>query len=694
MWRRAAMVGASEVWIAEERDVSARTLVVALLVGAAALSALTPTVALPQEAAGPDLSATTLRENDCAFLIQFGDDPRPRLGEIACGTLEVPENWAQPAGRRLEIGYVILRSDSPAPAPDPVVYLEGGPGGSALTGVEARAEIFAGLRQERDVVLFDQRGTRLSTPLRCEALSVAPAFSQVGDDTPAAATPEAAPPFPAELGEPYEIMQTARHGQAALYADCAREIAASGVDLRQYNSISSAADTLALVAALGYEEFNLYGISYGTRLALVILREYPGAGVRSVVLDSTFPPEIAGFERYPEEPHEVVIQLFADCAIDPVCRDAYPQLKARFIALLGQLREEPVITTDGIAITDRDLIEVMQSLASRVEAVPYVPLMIAELERGRADVFLGIVSGSLFAAGSDETANAGTEEELAADAAVASSAATPPVPADLSPARAFLFALQARSEGLPEDDAHRLLGLLLHLDKLPAERETLVDFVARAFPDPRHADDRAALLALLAAMSDEDIQELFIVAEETVTLFDFLAFGTSPPQFNSVECNEEVPFQSFENTVAIAQGLEIPELALGVSEAMANQFAICEVWPSGRAPAIEALPVASDVPTLILAGSYDLQTPVSWNKSAFVTLPNGVFVEIPMSGHGTILYSSCAEGIAEAFIADPTALPDTSCVAAMRPAWALPSEDPSSETGTPVARAALAADAG
>src|SRR5829696_5064324 len=121
----------------------------------------------------------------------------------------------------------------------------------------------------------------------------------------------------------------------------------TGVDLSQYNSIASANDTVALVKALGYDDYNLYGVSYGTRLALEVMRNHPESGLRSVVLDSTYPPEIKSYEQFPQEPHEVVIQLFADCARNPACHTAYPDLKARFIALLGRLRAEPVISDDG-----------------------------------------------------------------------------------------------------------------------------------------------------------------------------------------------------------------------------------------------------------------------------------------------------------------------------------------------------------
>jgi pimeloyl-ACP methyl ester carboxylesterase len=636
-------------------------------------------VVAQERASAPDLSAVTLTANDCSFLIQFDDDPRPRLGDIACGTLDVPENWSDPDGRRLQIGYVVLKSTSADPAPDPVVYLEGGPGASALTGAEFRAQIFDGMRQTRDIVMFDQRGTRLSSPLRCQELSASqvPAVDDTGEDELAATPP--APPLPrlpSELGDPYDIMQSARQDLAAAAASCVREITASGVDLRQYNSIASANDTVALIEALGYDQFNLYGISYGTRLALVIMRDHPESGIRGVVLDSTFPPEVKGFERYPEEPHEVVIQLFADCALDRACSTAYPNLKARFVALLETLRASPVPSAEGIPITDRDLIEVMQALSQNVAAVPYVPRMIEELERGEDDTFLGIVTGSLFAA----------EDDPAADVEADIQDATPP--ADLSgfpPARRFLVELEARFSTLPEDEASHLFNLLLHLDKVSQDRGSLAEFVARAFPEPEQAATRADLLGILATMSDEEVQQVFAVLAETVTLIDVLTFGSSQPQFNSVECNEEIPFQAFENTVATARQLEIPEMAMGVVDQIASQFATCEVWPSGRAAAIEEMPVRSDVPTLILAGSYDLQTPVSWNKSAFVTLPNGLFLEFPMAGHGVITYSACAEGIAAAFIADPRAMPDTSCMAGLDPAWVLPDEPETTAIATPAA---------
>lgn len=642
------------------RGVRLTLVLMAIMFGIGNGSWLSPKIT--RGAAEPDLTAVSVVENDCAFLIQFDDDPRPLLGDITCGWLDVPENWADPDGRRIQLGYVVLQSTSADPALDPVIYLDGGPGGSPLTGVLTFAELFSGLRASRDVVLFDQRGTRHSSELRCPMLG----GSQPDLAGNAADAPPPALLYPAELVDPYEVLQQARQDVAPMAAACAREIAANGVDLRQYNSIASANDTVALIEALGYDTFNLYGLSYGTRLALVVMRDHPASGIRSVVLDSSFPPQINGFERYPEEFHEVVVQLFADCALDRACHAAYPDLTRRFMALLDALAERPLVTAEGEPIDDRDLVQLMQRLSGLIPAVPLIPRMIAELEQGETATFAAIASGELTAAPAEAT------PEPPGEAPEADAAAATPIAAeaDLPAAADFLDFLQQRIETLPDDEADALVAALLGLDAQPRERESLVALVEGLFPDDPEA--RGELLDLLTRMDEDDVQEVFTVVADRVSLLDFLTFGMTLPQFNSVECNEEIPFQAFEETVAVAQGLAIPELALGVVQAMANQFAICEVWPSGRAPGFENAPVHSDVPTLILAGAYDVQTPVSWNKSAFVTLPNALFVEAPMSGHGVITYSDCAGQIVAAFIADPAVPPDTACTVDLMPDWALP----------------------
>jgi pimeloyl-ACP methyl ester carboxylesterase len=639
---------------------------------------LTRVATAQEDRSTPDLSAVAVGPNDCEFLLHGADDPRPLLGNIACGTLDVPENWDRPEGRRIRIGYLILKSTAAQPATDPVVFLAGGPGSSPLTLAATWAPFFAGLRHERDVVFFDQRGTRLSSPLRCEAYTKIMALDLPPAEQAAVAAGTPVPPaYPSELIDPDRFLRQAEATYGPIADACARQIAATGADLRQYTTAANANDAVALVKALGYDEYNLYGISYGTRLALEVLRNHPESGLRSVVLDSTVPPEVKSYERLSAGPHEAVIQLFADCERDPACNAAYPDLEARFVALLAKLRTDPVTGQDGTPITDRDLIRVMQSLTARVEIAPYLPLMIDELGRGEDRTYRGIVGGSLALAIYVPAAVATPES--------AGAAATPAaVAANLSPAREFVLDAQARFEAVPGHAASQFLQELRGLDAQSHDRRALQDFVDRAFPQPDQAEARAALRSAVEALTDPEVQAVFAVVEQTITLDDYRIAGQTVPQYYSIECNERAPYQSFANAVANAQRLEIPDLALGMPEEIVKVFAVCERWPSDRASETETQPVWSQIPTLILSGAYDNLTPVSWNRSAFETLPNGVFVLAPGSAHGVITYSACADRIAQTFIADPNKAPDTSCLAGLKPRWGLPpGSEPDREQATP-----------
>lgn len=602
-----------------------------------------------------NLAGMTATPNDCSFLIKGDDDPRERLGEIACGTVDVPENWSEPEGRRLQIAYMILKSTADQPLPDPVLHLGGGPGISPLSHGEPWATIFSVLRQERDVILFDQRGTRLSSPLRCEAYSPALALDASPEQT---GIPMTTPAYPADIADPEAILQAASEAYGPIAEACVKEVQKSGADLTQYNTRASANDVVALVKALGYDEYNLYGISYGTRLALEIMRELPDTGLRSVVLDSSYPPEIKSYEQFPHEPHEVVIQLFVDCARDEACNAAYPDLKERFVALLSKLRAEPVVATDGTSIADRDLIAMMQTIGANIPAAPYVPRMIAELERGEAETYLGIVSGSLFVADEADDDGAATPESMALDY--------------LSPARRFVLQAQAQFDLQSGGETSEFLALLNELGEEAHERQPLQEFIDRAFPGAEQEEIRAALQAALDGMSEADVEEVYVAAEQTITLADLGIAGQAVAQYYSVECNERIPFQSFAAMVDNAQRLEIPDLALGVPETFVKIFAICEHWPSGEASADAAEAVWSEIPTLVMAGAYDNLTPVSWNKSAFMSLANSQFLLFPMAGHGTIAYSACAQEIGNAFITNPSAPLDTACIADLEPEWVMP----------------------
>ncbi|MFT4038740.1 MAG: alpha/beta hydrolase [Thermomicrobiales bacterium] len=693
--------------------------VLLLMLGSVVPGALPPP-AMAQATPGrslPDMGQTALTWRDCDVAF-FGLAPLTEdFGDSACGVLTVPENWTRPGARQVELEFVVLKATGDTPQPDPVVYLSGGPGGTTLAGASAWAETFAGIREHRDVVLYDQRGTAYSSPLRCSSLTVDQFFASnpaelVGAAPPdadaSAATPTPEDATPEDLQDDVAgaeiaalppaftasaLMDQARAAVGDETLRCVQELLAQGVDLRQYTSVASATDLMALMQALEYDEFNLYGISYGTRLALVTMREYPDAGIRSVILDSTYPVGLHGFERFPSEPHEVVIQLFADCHLDPVCNGAYPHLKARFIALLAALEAQPLVVNEEITITESDLIELMQAISSAVAMAPYIPKMIAELEAGDPTTYLGLVSGELLAPPDVEaTDDAGATPEAAPEGADA----TPVDPQEaqavvlrdvvsafltrigvgdvdqaVTPAQAFLAEVTYAIGNLPTAPANELTIRLLLLDQLPATRDTLTRFVELAFDDPALAAEQAALRDLVPAMSDADIDTVFAYLAEPLQVVNPTA--SNEFMFNAVECHESVPFQSYERTIETALELEIPELGLNTVAPLASMFAICEVWPGGRAPDSADLPVSSEIPALIFAGTYDMQTPLSWNKQAYVTLANAGLVIFPMSGHGVLtVHTACATQIANAFLDDPIYLPDSRCVADYFPVWALP----------------------
>jgi hypothetical protein len=402
----------------------------------------------------------------------------------------------------------------------------------------------------------------------------------------------------------------------------------------------------------------------------VIMRDHPDAGIRSTVLDSSFPPEIPGFERFVTEAHEVVMQLFSDCKLDPVCDTAYPNLKARFKTLLHNTETSPIVGIDGTLVTAIDLVNVITSISQYTASAAYIPLMIDELERGDTTTYNAIVSGSIV--GGEESADEAASVESGGAAPAAAVPVAEPDPEADAQAQAFIQSVQNRATQLPPDDSDTILTLLTWLDKVPRTRESLEGFVDKGFAGPEQASNREELHAEIDGLSDAAVARVFELMEQSVDLIDIYTIGLSEPVFNSVECNEEAPFENFSNVIKNAQALEIPELAYGTLSFMARQFATCELWPSGRAKEIESRPVVSDIPTLIMAGNYDFQTPLSWNRSAFVNLSSSYYVQFPASGHGVIAQSQCAKDVARAFIDTPYMQPDSSCTADLWPIWAMP----------------------
>jgi pimeloyl-ACP methyl ester carboxylesterase len=239
------------------------------------------------------------------------------LKQVRCGYVAVPENRAIPDGRRLKLAVAILRSLSPNPRPDPVVIVAGGPG-EQFVG-RAPSLIANGsmdvLRADRDIILYDQRGVAFSEPQFCPEL--ADEWRPGGFDTPA----------------------ERRAHQRDMAARCGESMRRAGYDLSQYNTVVSAHDLQDLRRALGVKSWNLHGRSYGSRLALTAMRVSP-EGIRSVVLDGPSPPNRSKWLNTPADFTDVLKRLSAECAAQPDCKAAFPDVEQTFWRTLDSLQRD------------------------------------------------------------------------------------------------------------------------------------------------------------------------------------------------------------------------------------------------------------------------------------------------------------------------------------------------------------------
>ena len=220
------------------------------------------------------------------------------------------ENRATRTGRRIGLNVILLPAKNPKPAPDPLFYLAGGPGGAA-TGY-ATEKFIDNLRRNRDVVLVDQRGTGDSNVLNC-------AFSGGREDM----RPYFSEPFPIEKVRACRIEL--------------EKIA----DLKLYTTSIAMDDLDEVRDALGYDRVNIYGGSYGSTTSLVYLRQH-GAHVRSVAIFGVAPPAAKIPLSFARGVQDSMNRLFADCAADAACNAAYPDVSGEFKKVLAQFDNGPV----------------------------------------------------------------------------------------------------------------------------------------------------------------------------------------------------------------------------------------------------------------------------------------------------------------------------------------------------------------
>ena len=586
---------------------------------------------------------TNVLSDEGSYLVKEAPCNRPPGGDeiegetVICGTVNVPENYDDPTGNQIPLAYAVLKASGDLPAAEPVLFLHGGPGSGELMFLEKLVEDFATIRQDRDVVIFDQRGAGFSNTLTDCSLEL---IDREVEITTAVAQ---APPDDVENVQQLEIVRI-----------CAETAKQRGVDLAQYNTVNNAHDAQSLKTALGYDAFNLYGFSYGTTLALEIMRQEP-EGLLSVVLDSTIPPNVKMHERPSEPAIEAVQALFTACINDTSCNAAYPNLEVRFSQLMVQLEESPIALNDDQSITPVEIVALINMRNNRdnytgLGISAYLPLLITEIERGVTDTYIGLTDDTLIPPPSYEDDEYVDDEDNAPEVTLAEN---------------FYFAANS-TESLQTDlDAKRAYYALL---QQPAAQVNLLDFINEYIP----AAENVVLLETAQAMGDDDVTELFALIRKFAGYQHYAAIANITFPLHLFTCNESIPFNTMEGAEAYIESAPISAIASGMIKNVENSMNMCGDLPTGLASADFHNPVSSDIPTLVMVGLNDTQTAPSWGRIALETLPNGQLATFPESGHGTFQFSQCARDVGAAFLIQPDAILDTSCTDGLRPEFVLP----------------------
>jgi pimeloyl-ACP methyl ester carboxylesterase len=239
----------------------------------------------------------------------------PPAAGAKCGTLTVFENRAAKSGRTIDLRVVVLPATGSDRAPDPIFFIAGGPGSSVVDEAGPIAFDAPGLRQRRDLVLVDQRGTGGSHPIVCEFYGPPDSLqSYLGDFMPPAAVRRC------------------------------RETYAKDTDLTQYTTTIAVDDLDDVRAALGAERINLVGGSYGTRAAQEYMRRHP-TRVRAATLFGLVPPSLRMPQHFAADAQRSLDAVVAECAGNETCRAAFPKLATEVRTVFEQLARAPAQVT-------------------------------------------------------------------------------------------------------------------------------------------------------------------------------------------------------------------------------------------------------------------------------------------------------------------------------------------------------------
>ena len=294
-------------------------------------------------------SSRRLATADC----RLEDAEHLRSIPAQCGELEVAEDRAVPSSPRIRLKVALIPALNRSGPRDPLFVLSGGPGQAASDFYVSAAGAFARVQRQRDIVLVDQRGTGDSNALDCDY----PEEDELAEMSPA------------------QIRRLTQMCLAALKSDP-----------RHYTTSVAVRDLDEVRAALGYERINLYGVSYGTRVAQHYLRRYPER-VRAVILDGVVAPGLVLAADSALQAQRALDLIFERCRTDAACHAAFPDTAKEFATLRARLTRQPAVISmpDPVAgvVTHETIRTVHLQIATRFlsyapERAALLPLLLHE----------------------------------------------------------------------------------------------------------------------------------------------------------------------------------------------------------------------------------------------------------------------------------------------------------------------------
>lgn len=300
---------------------------------------------------------------------------------VLCGTLARPLNPEDPRGQQIDVQFAVMPSKAREKHPDPVFFLAGGPGQSAMDVIPLMQGALSRLNNRRDLVFVDQRGTGKTAPLQCEKetqLSLAKAMDPAQ--------------MPLRMAACRAVLEKLPYG-----------------DLRYYSTTIAMGDLDAVRAALGSEQINLVGASYGTRTALEYLRLYPQQ-VRRIVVDGVAPASMSLTQTMAEDANAAMKALLSDCAADADCAKRRPTLTAQWDKLFESLPQTISIqhpltgATERVTVTGPMVASMVRGTLYAPQLAAGLPYAIDEAAQGRWTPLVGLSSATLSRSGASAMA--------------------------------------------------------------------------------------------------------------------------------------------------------------------------------------------------------------------------------------------------------------------------------------------------